>query len=325
MRTLMRFASTRVVPSLLAALTSAIVPASLTCAALCWADANLVHVTLGAVDDVVTEAEAARRWSLVSPGQRHALGATDDARKRAFVQLLRDETLLAAEARRLNLPALFSVAEAQRRVLARAVIDHATQAAGPASAIADADVKAYYDAHQATYEAPERVQLWRILCKTEAEAKEVLATAKAKASVQDWMSLARDHSVDEATKFRGGNLGFLDANGVSDDAPVSVDRAVVEAATGLHDGAFVEHAVPERGYFGVVWRRATVAAVHRTVDEVAPQIRGALWRERVAKVEAEAVAAVVAARTKRIDLDALTAVDELVVKAFEARKNAAKP
>ena len=97
--------------------------------------------------------------------------------------------------------------------------------------------------------------------------------------------------MDEATKFRGGNLGFLDANGVSDDAPVSVDRAVVEAAKGLHDGAFVEHAVAERGYFGVVWRRATVAAVHRTVDEVAPQIRGALWRERVAKVEAEAVAA----------------------------------
>jgi hypothetical protein len=289
---------------------------------LAFAASPLLQVTLGTVDDVISEQEATRRWSLLSPGQRHALGASDDDRRRAFVTMLREEMLLAVEATRSGLPKRFAVSEARRRVLARAVIDKATREAGPASAIADDDVTAYYDAHRSTFETVERVQLWRILCKSEAEAADVLKTAKAKGSVQDWMSLAREHSVDEATKFRGGNLGFVDAKGVSDDAPVSVDVEVVDAVRGLADGAVVDHPVAERGYFAVIWRRSTLPAVHRSLDEVASSIRGTLWRERLAKVEDEAAKTIVAARASHVDLDALTVIDEGLVKRYDTRKNA---
>ncbi len=283
---------------------------------------ELLRVKLGAIEETIPQAEGERRWGLLSPGQRHALGPDEAAQKTAFASLLTDETLLAAEAKRLELPKKFSVAEGQRRILARAVIDHATASVGPASAIAYEDVAAYYEAHKSAYVAPERVQVWRILCKTEGEASALLAKVKATLSVQEWFALARDHSADAATKLRGGNLGFIDSTGVSDDAPVSADPGVVEAIRGVRDGAFVERLVPERGSFGIVWRRATLKAVSRSVEDAAPAIRGALWRERATKSEDAAVKKIVANLSTVAHVDALSAIDDRVIQAHEEAKKA---
>jgi peptidyl-prolyl cis-trans isomerase C len=283
------------------------------------AGSDLVRVTLGGAEETVTAAEANRRWSLLSQGQRRMLGASEEGAREGFVAMLREEALLAAAAKRAGLPARFEVAEVQRRALARAWLDRAGETVGPASAITDADVKSYYDAHAATYERPARVQVWRILVKTEARARELLAKVKAGVAVADWVTIAREESVDEATKLRGGNLGFIDEKGISDDAPVSADPAVVAAVMGVADGAIVVDVVPERGHFGIVWRRSSLPAVHRSLDEVAPQIRGVLWRERRDRAEEEGAKAVVAARVTVRDDDALTAIDGVVVKAYEER------
>lgn len=291
---------------------------AITCAALAGGD--LVRVSLGGVEESVSATEAARRWSLLSGGQRRLLGATDGAARESFVAMLRDEALLAAAAKRANLPARFEVAEVQRRGLARAWLDRKGEDVGPAGAITDVDMKAYYDAHAATYAQPARVQVWRILVKSEARARELLAKVKAGVAVADWVTLARDESVDEATKLRGGNLGFLDEKGVSDDAPLSAEPAVITAALSVSDGAIVGHVVPERGHFGIVWRRSSLPAVNRSVDEVAPQIRGALWRERRERAEEAAAKAVVAASVTLRDDDALTAIDAWVMKAYAERR-----
>jgi peptidyl-prolyl cis-trans isomerase C len=295
---------------------------AITCASL--ADSDPVRVSLGDVEESVGAAEASRRWSLLSQGQRRMLGATDDGARDGFVAMLREEALLAAAARRANLPARFEVAEVQRRALARAWLDRSGEAVGPASAVTDADVKSYYEAHASTYAQPARVQVWRILVKSEARARELLAKVKAGVAVADWVTLARDESVDEATKLRGGNLGFLDDKGISDDAPVSADPAVIAAVQGVPDGAIVGDVVPERGHFGVVWRRSSLPAVSRSLEEVASSIRGALWRERRERAEEEATKAVVAARMTLRNDDALTAIDALVMKAYEERR-ARKP
>jgi peptidyl-prolyl cis-trans isomerase C len=284
------------------------------------ANGDLVRVTLGTSEETVSAAEAGRRWSLLSQGQRRALGASDEAARQGFVAMLREEALLAAAAKRASLPARFEVAEVQRRALARAVIDRAGDAIGAAGAVSDADVASYYEAHTTTYVQPARVQVWRVLVKGEPRARELLAKVKAGIAVADWVTLAREESVDEATKLRGGNLGFLDDQGVSDDAPVSADPAVLAAAKGVPDGAIVGDVVPERGHYAIVWRRSSLPAVRRSVEEVAPQIRGVLWRERRARAEEDAVKAIVAARVTRRDDDALTAIDALVVKAFEDRR-----
>jgi peptidyl-prolyl cis-trans isomerase C len=298
----------------------ALVIASLAVSAVALAESAVVRVALGRAEESISVAEASRRWALLSTGQRRALGVTDGAAHEAFASLLRDEALLASAAKRGALDARFEVAEVQRRALARAVIDRAGEAVGPASAIPDADVSSYYNEHIATYVSPARVQVWRILVKGEARARELLAKVKAGIAVADWVTIARDESVDEATKLRGGNLGFLDDAGVSDEAPVSADPAVIAAAKSVADGAIVADVVPERGHFAIVWRRSSLPEVRRSLEEVAPQIRGALWRERRERAEDAAVKAIVAARVTRRDEDALTAIDALVVKAFEERR-----
>jgi peptidyl-prolyl cis-trans isomerase C len=252
------------------------------------------------------------------------LGPSEEASREGFVAMLREEALLAASAVRAGLPARFEVAEVQRRALARAWLDRAGEAVGPASAIPDAEVKAYYEAHASTYEQPARVQVWRILVKTESRARELLAKVKAGVAVADWVTLAREESVDEATKLRGGNLGFLDERGISDDAPVSADPAVVDAVRALPDGAVAPEPVAERGYFGVVWRRSSLPSIRRTIVDVAPAIRATLWRERRARAEDAAVKAAVAARVSLRNDDALTAIDPVIVKAYEARHRASR-
>lgn len=284
-----------------------------------WASSSLLRVTVGAATQSVSDAELARRWSLLSEGQRHALGATEAAQRDALVALVREEALLAAAAENAGLPARFAVAEVERRVLARAAIDAAGTAIGSAEAIADDAVRAYYDEHRSTFEAPARVQVWRILCSSEKEARAVLEKARAGIAVQDWMTLAREKSIDEATKLRGGSLGFLDEKGLSDDAPVSADPAVVAAAWAATDGAIVTSLVPERGAFAVVWRRSSLPAVKRSLEEVGPQIRATLWRERREAAEEAFVKTVVAARVSLVNEDALTAIDELVVKNYEEK------
>ncbi len=293
-------------------------------AAAAMASTTLLRVHVGATEQVVTGAEGARRWVLLSEGQRHALGANEAAQHEAFLGLLREEALLAAGAQNAGLTSRFAVAEVQRRVLARAAIDAAGAAIGSAATVSDEAVRAYYEEHRATFEAPARVQVWRILCKSEAEARAVLEKARVGIAVQDWMTLAREKSIDEATKLRGGSLGFLDEKGISDDAPVSADPAVIAAAWAATDGALVTSVVPERGAFAVVWRRSSLPAVKRSLEEVGASIRATLWRERREAVEDEAVKKVVAARVSLVNEDALTAIDELVVKAYEEKTKATR-
>jgi peptidyl-prolyl cis-trans isomerase C len=146
-------------------------------------------------------------------------------------------------------------------------------------------VKRYFDANRARYDSPERINVWRILCKSKDEAITVLDAAKKDSTIANFTGLAREHSLDKATSMRGGNLGFLAPDGTSNEAGLKVDPLVVRAAQRLKDGELAPLPIPEGEYFGVVWRRGTVAASRRTVEEVAGQIRDLLWKEKKEQAE----------------------------------------
>ena len=158
-----------------------------------------------------------------------------------------------------------------------------------------ADVRAYYERNRARYDAPARYQVWRILCKTSDEARAVIAAAQADPTPKTFAQLARDHSQDKATALRSGNLGFLTADGTSNEPGLRVDPAVVRAAQAVRDGDIVPAPVLEGELFSVVWRRGSTAAQKRTVEEVAAPIREILARERV-KTAVDALVASLARR-----------------------------
>lgn len=117
----------------------------------------------------------------------------------------------------------------------------------------------------------------------------VLEAARKDASGTKWNELAREKSIDKATYLRGGNLGFLAADGTSSEAGLKVDAAIVRAASEVKDGELLREPVAEGSAFAVVWRRGSVPATHRSFEEASAQIRTLLVRQRIERTEKDLI------------------------------------
>jgi peptidyl-prolyl cis-trans isomerase C len=214
--------------------------------------------------------------------QRLTFGATPDAVRRRFLdEVVVPEVLVDLAAADARLSATPSVAFAIDRALSRGTLRAIESSVGPASALSAGDVRAYYEANRSRYDSVERYRISRILCATRADAQSVITAIQTGLTPRAFADLARDRSLDKATSLRGGDLGFVAEDGSSNEPGVRVDPAIVRAAKTVLDGALVPQPVAEGDAFAVVWRRGTSGAKKRTIDELSPQIRDAIVRERV--------------------------------------------
>lgn len=249
-------------------------------------DARRAKVVARVGERTITVGELEDRLAVVPPFQLQTFGATREEATRKFLEdvVIHEQLLVAgARARKLDaaLPWQHQVARARSNATLRA-----SRAALPnANALSSEDVQRYYEANRARYDAPERVNLWRILCKTKEEAASVLETAKRDQTIAKWNELAREHSIDKATYLRGGNLGFVADDGKSNEAGLVVERALVAAARQVKDGELVQAPVAEGKGFAVVWRRMTTPANKQSLEDASAQIRATLYRERVETAE----------------------------------------
>jgi len=273
-------------------------------------DARRSAVAVQVGDRAVTVGEVEDRMARVPPFQLRAFGGSEAEIRRNFVdQVILPEQMWAkgAEARHLEtqVPTRFDL----DRVRAEATLRALRERLGPPSAVSMADVQAYYDKNKPRYDAPERYQIWRVLCATKEEASSVLAEAKKDATVTHWNKLARDHSLDKATYLRGGNLGFVSLDGTSNEAGLKVDPAIPKAASLVRDGELVSEPVAEGSSFAVVWRRGTVGASHRSIDDVKEQIQAAILRERSEDEKKKLLAELRAKNLKELNPELLTGID----------------
>jgi peptidyl-prolyl cis-trans isomerase C len=258
-------------------------------------------VTVGTLEDDI---------AALPPFQRAALGDDPKAVSRSFLnEVVVREELLAAGAEARKLGAEEPAAHRIERAISGATLRAVRSRVGPASAIPMEEVVAYYDRNRARYDAPERYQIWRILCKTRDEAQSVLDAAMRDPTPATFGALAREHSLDKATNLRAGNLGFLDGEGASSEPGLRVDPGVVRAAQGVRDSAFVPSPVAEGENFAVVWRRTTIAPVRRTVADAAAPIRDLLWKAHVKEETEKLLASLRAARVRDLDPSALAGLD----------------
>lgn len=245
-----------------------------------------VVLTVGA--RTVTVGELEDHLAGIAPFQLETFGATREAIARAYVErvLVRD-LVLAAGAEERRLPEIPPTKQLLERARSSATLRRTRAAIPVAAAIPEADVRKFYEDNRARFDSPERIHLWRILCATEADAKAVLEAVKADATTARFTELARDKSIDKATNLRGGNLGFLGPDGASNEAGVKVDAALVRASRAVKDGELVPTPVVEGENFAVVWRRGTVPATLRTLEEASAQIRATIYRERTDRADKE--------------------------------------
>ncbi|HXX69812.1 MAG TPA: peptidyl-prolyl cis-trans isomerase [Polyangiaceae bacterium] len=252
-------------------------------------------VTAGEVEDLIAR---------MPTFQRTSYGSTPETiRRRVLSEVLIDDRLLEIAAARDGIERAPATAYALDRARAMATVRALRARIGGPAAVPPEDVRAYYEANRARFESDERVHVWRILCPTRAEAQLVLDSCTQRGSTPSaFAGLAREHSRDKATYLRGGDLGFIAADGSSSFPELRVDPAIFRAAAGVRNGEIVPTPVVENGAFAVVWRRGALAAVHQTLDEAAGSIRDTLSRTRV-KEETERLVATLRSSKLR-DLDA---------------------
>ena len=267
-----------------------------------------IAVTVGARK--VTVGELEDHLAAIPPYQMDVFGASHDAIVHAYVeQVLARDLMLAAGAEQRGLNQQLPTSQLLSRALSSATLRKTRSAYPSAAAIPMDDVKKYYEDNRSRFDSPERINLWRILCKTREEAKTVLEAARRDPTIAKYNDLAREHSIDKATNMRGGNLGFIGPDGASNEAGLKVDPGLVTAAQSVKDGEFVREPVAEGTSFAVVWRRGTVPPNRRSVEDASAQIRSALFRERTEMSEKKLIDELRAKHVKEVNVGLLGLIE----------------
>lgn len=230
----------------------------------------------------VDAAGVARALGRVPAFQLAALASDDSARRRAVVERsLVPELRAAAEARVRKLDQRPRTADRLRELYSRAMdaeLAHATEREQP---VTDADVQKYFDEHRERFDTPRRVRIWRIVVSDEELAKKIISECQGAGGPAKWRNFARDNSLDAATKFRDGDLGFVRPDGSTETPTLRVDPALFAAVDKLVDGQLVPEPLKLSSGIAVVWRRGSLPAISRTVAQEGPAIRTLLTRQRL--------------------------------------------
>jgi peptidyl-prolyl cis-trans isomerase C len=235
---------------------------------------DAVVAKVGAVSITVGDVE--RRARAMPDFQLTALGSSiDDVRRRVLDQLVEENVFAeAARARKLEQspPIREKIYDALRVARIGKLRDETTVSAD--------EIAAFYQSNRARFDMPPRINVFRILSATRADAEAVLAQAR-HADLAQWNQLARERSIDKTSSLRGGNLGFIAADGSSSEVTIKVDPALFAAALRVKDGEFVPEPVAEGAQFAVVWRRGSVPAVHRSLEQESSAIRQIVMRQKL--------------------------------------------
>lgn len=272
--------------------------------------ARRARVVLTVGSRKVTVGELEDHLAAIPPYQIESFGASRETVARAYIdQVLVRDLVLAAGAEQRGFDKELPTSQLIARALSSATLRKNGGPYASAAAVPMEDVQRYYDENRLRFDSPERINLWRILCKTREEATTVLEAARRDPTIAKYNDLAREHSIDKATNLRGGNLGFVGPDGASNEAGVKVDPVLVRAAQAVKDGELLPQPVAEGAAFAVVWRRGTVPANRRTVDESSAQIRAALYRERTEASEKKLIDDLRAKNVKEVNAGLLGLIE----------------
>lgn len=232
---------------------------------------------LAQVDDtVITVSEFQERINSQSPYVRARYTSLEH--KREFLDNLVKFEVLAGEARRKGLDRDPEVVRTMKQVMIQKLLKQEFERVRIED-IKDEEIKAYYDAHLGEFNKPPEVRASMILVKDEATARKVMDDARAKGIENaGFRDLVAQHSLDEPTKERGGDLRFFD------DKTAELPREVVEASFKMVNIGDVSGPIKTARGFAVLKLTGQRKALTRTLDEVKQQIRSKLFRERRQKL-----------------------------------------
>jgi peptidyl-prolyl cis-trans isomerase C len=270
------------------------------------ADSNPIVVQVG--NQSISVAELQKRWLEIPATQRQSLGKTDIERLRVFVDRWIVPRMLLAQSDQKTISKERQDA-IEKLVLQQAMTVRIRKQSEINSPVTDTDVKDYFTSHRQDFDRPERLRLFRILVASEADAQALIQRLRGAPDYETWRNLAHDQSLDRATNMRGGELGFVGADGKSDIPELQVDPMLFAAAAHLKDGEIAKAPVREDGKFAVVWRRGHVAASRANLNTLGPTIRAYLREARAAAAFDEFLAGLRSQHAKDLNPNRLDGIE----------------
>lgn len=195
------------------------------------------------------------------------LGQATPTQKLLEESLIRD-TLLAENAHGLS-----AANQQDKKKLALAEAMEAELYREALKAVSSDSIKAYYEAHREIFQQESGIRIWRIRVKTKEEAEMILREGAGAKGREKWRNFSRDMNLDDATKWRDGDLGFVFPDGNTQIPQVRTESYLYEAALKLKDGELASEPIPDGNYFAAIWRRGTLPAKTESVEELSPMIR----------------------------------------------------
>jgi peptidyl-prolyl cis-trans isomerase C len=245
--------------------------------------------TVGAA--TVSAAELVRRLARIPDFQRAALAdGSEKLKHRVLETQLIPELLYAQEAERLKLAERPSFVAREREIMRQAMERELRAEVERKKPVTSDDVNAYFEANRARFETPRRIRIWRIVTDDETLAKKIIADAQGVDGLKHWSQHAREDSLDKATQFRDGDLGFVHDDGKTDAPTLRVDPVLFANADKLADGELVKEPFKEGLHWAVIWRRGSAPAITRSVAQEEGSIRQVLTRERIEKARQDLLA-----------------------------------
>ncbi len=272
------------------------------------ADDSPVVVTVGSSS--MTTVDVTRRLAALSSYQVSRYGSKPEEIKKRFVEeVLVPEMLFGEEGARRKLDQTPAMRDKLRDSL-RDAIDRSLKAEmAEKSPVTADDIKKYFEDNKSRYETPKRIRVWRIQVADEAAAKELIAQAKGTGGPKAWSDYAREKSLDKATAMRNGDLGFVRADGTTDVPRVIVNKGVFAAVDKVGDGALVPEPLHEGDRWSVLWRRGSVEATKRTLEDEEASIRQILERRRLDTMRQELLASLRKDKLKELHPELLSNID----------------
>jgi peptidyl-prolyl cis-trans isomerase C len=265
-------------------------------------------VTVGSV--TMTQADVSRRIAALPAYQLSRYGSTPEEIKKRFVnEVLVPELLFGEEGLRRKLDQSPSMNDKRRDAMRDAVDGAVRKEALVKQPVTAEEIKKYYDDNKNRYETPKRIRVWRVQVADEATAKDLIAQAKGADGTKKWSDFSREKSLDKATSQRNGDLGFVRADGTTDVPRVVVDKAVFTAVDKVTDGTIVATPLQEGDRWSVLWRRGSVEATKRTLEDETASIRQILERRRADTAKQELLAALRKEKLTEIHPELLTHID----------------
>jgi peptidyl-prolyl cis-trans isomerase C len=228
------------------------------------------QVTVGDLEDAITHQSAFMR------GRYHDV----ENLKELLDKTLRF-SLMADEAARRGIDKEPGVREAVKQNSVQRLIKTEFDDKQSPESIPKADVEAYYKEHIDEYVQPALQRAALIVVASEKEAQDILAQVKT-ADLRTFHQLARDKSLDQATKTRGGDLRFFDATGkLRGEPPGTAPLPLVKAAFALKTiGDVAPKPIKTEQGYAVLKLTGSRAAISRKLADVEESIRVRLWRDQ---------------------------------------------